>query len=515
MQGCGQGRSARWRPRLGAQAQPLRWPCSGTQNLRIFVPVGRIRLARHVLEGSGMTIIAAVDFSPTSLNAARNAALLAKMFGDTLLLVRTVQPPALLYPELAAVGVEALETELRRNAATQLEQAAKTLAKEGAPVQTRVLSGVPEQALADCARTMNARMIVMGTHGRRAAARFFLGSVAERMVRAAPCPVLVLHEGSAPFESWAKSERPLRVMLAVDLSASSDAAVAWIGDLRKVAPCDVVLVHNYWPPHEYTRLGLHGPRDVFETDPEIVAVLERDLRARFSRLPGMGTVTVHVRAGWGRTADSLAIEAQAERADLLVTGTHQAQGWDRVRSGSNAIATLRSTHIPVLAIPLTAAPAVTKTTANAIPTIHSVLAATDFSPVADAAVAHAYSLLRGTGGVVELCHVRERVLPTPIYAYEDKTDALTPDARAALEGQLRALIPTDAEALGITTHVVVIDGGTPAEALGQAAERLGVDAVSIASHGRSGVSRAVVGSVAESLLRRSVKPVFVVRGRGD
>ena len=77
--------------------------------------------------------------------------------------------------------------------------------------------------------------------------------------------------------------------------------------------------------------------------------------------------------------------------------------------------------------------------------------------------------------------------------------------------ELRALVPAEAEKLGITTHVSVIDGGKAAETIMQAAERLNVDAISLASHGRGGLARALLGSVAEEVVRRSTRPVLVVR----
>ena len=121
-------------------------------------------------------------------------------------------------------------------------------------------------------------------------------------------------------------------------------------------------------------------------------------------------------------------------------------------------------------------------------------------------------MLGGTGGVVELCHVHERALPYPPYAYE-VTEGLTAEKRAAIARALRALVPADAEALGITTHVSIIDGGKPAEAIVAAAERLNVDAINLGSHGRGGVARAVLGSVAEAVVRHARYPVLVVPAR--
>src|SRR6185436_15381482 len=144
-----------------------------------------------------------------------------------------------------------------------------------------------------------------------------------------------------------------------------------------------------------------------------------------------------------------------------------------------------------------------------VPRILTVLAPTDLSDIGNAAIPHAYALLRATGGVVELCFVAEHGLPHPAYVY-DLPDRLTAAERAQIEKQLRALVPADAAGLGITTHVSVIDGGKPAETIVAAAERLNVDAISIGSHGRSGVARAVIGSVAEAVVCGARRPVLIV-----
>ena len=78
--------------------------------------------------------------------------------------------------------------------------------------------------------------------------------------------------------------------------------------------------------------------------------------------------------------------------------------------------------------------------------------------------------------------------------------------------ELRTLVPAEAENLGITTHISVIDGGKPAETIMQAAERLNVDAISLGSHGRGGLARALIGLRGRGGGRRSTRPVLVVRG---
>jgi nucleotide-binding universal stress UspA family protein len=211
-------------------------------------------------------------------------------------------------------------------------------------------------------------------------------------------------------------------------------------------------------------------------------------------------------------ADSLAEEAQTEGADLLVVGTHQPHGFERIKTGSAAITALHVAHTPVLCVPGGLRSAEPLPSTASIPSLRSVLVATDFSPLGDAAVPHAYALLRGAGGTVELCHVHERALPSPAYVLPDRGARISDGERRELERKLRDLEPRQAAELGITTKVTVIDGGSAAEEILRAARRLGVDAIVVASHGRSGIGRALLGSVAEAVLRGSERPVHVVRG---
>jgi nucleotide-binding universal stress UspA family protein len=80
---------------------------------------------------------------------------------------------------------------------------------------------------------------------------------------------------------------------------------------------------------------------------------------------------------------------------------------------------------------------------------------------------------------------------------------------AALKSALEHLTPR--AAIGVATFAHVVRGDDAARAVAETAERVGADIICIASHGRSGLSRALVGSVADKLLRASLRPVLVLR----
>jgi nucleotide-binding universal stress UspA family protein len=290
--------------------------------------------------------------------------------------------------------------------------------------------------------------------------------------------------------------------------------MATVDELSGADACDVTVVHTYWPPAAYARLGLRGPRDLVETDPEVVAVLERDIVARFGLSRQSASRRVRVHSAWGRPGDALTDDARADRADLLVVGTRQHQGWSRLESGSSSIAVLRTAHTAVLCVPARARTTAATSDAS-IPVLRTVLCPTDLSDLGNAAVPYAYALVRDRGGTVELCHVCERPAAGPAHLPYALAAPLAVEEKAELEARLRALVPTDAERLGITTHLTVVEGASASPAIVQASRRLAADAIVLASHGRAGITRALVASVAEQVLRHADRPVFVVRPAGD
>ena len=76
--------------------------------------------------------------------------------------------------------------------------------------------------------------------------------------------------------------------------------------------------------------------------------------------------------------------------------------------------------------------------------------------------------------------------------------------------KLRALVPNQAKALGIATEMELAESPDTAKAICQAAERFGADVICMGTHGRSGISAAILGSVAKSVMATSTRPIFTV-----
>jgi nucleotide-binding universal stress UspA family protein len=139
-------------------------------------------------------ILVATDFSNHARAALRHAAELSSRLGVPLLIVHAYLVPAVPLPEGAVIpSPETLANAMARSS-DALEVEKRTAIELGAVgVETTITEGPPAPKLADLARERKIDLIVMGTHGRGALARAILGSVADKVVRTAPCPVLVVH----------------------------------------------------------------------------------------------------------------------------------------------------------------------------------------------------------------------------------------------------------------------------------------------------------------------------------
>jgi nucleotide-binding universal stress UspA family protein len=142
-------------------------------------------------------ILVPVDFSPNSLHALEYAVEFAKPFKASLAILFVVEPIAYAMPDFAggAAVIGGLLDQQQRSARTQLRRLEERYAKRRIALRALLQTGSAYQAIADTAKQTKADLIVMATHGRTGLSHLLLGSVAERVVRAATCPVLTLHPG--------------------------------------------------------------------------------------------------------------------------------------------------------------------------------------------------------------------------------------------------------------------------------------------------------------------------------
>lgn len=134
------------------------------------------------------------DFSRASGAAFTRAVAMAKAERAQLLLVHVLAPPVPIAGEgyISPKVYDDLEASARKYGQTRLTALQTRARKAGVKAVTLLLDGVAHDQIARAAKSKKADLIVIGTHGRTGLAKFFLGSVASRVVAAAPCPVLTV-----------------------------------------------------------------------------------------------------------------------------------------------------------------------------------------------------------------------------------------------------------------------------------------------------------------------------------
>ena len=447
-------------------------------------------------------IICGTDSSENARQAANVAAALATRLSAPLVLVHAT---GLLIQGSTPEAYDAVIASFRE----RLHEEAERLRGLGATVEETLSAGAPDEVLVQLAQQRQARLLVVSSLGLRAPARLLLGSVAERTAESSPVPMLVVRD-AAPFEAWARGERPLNVFVGADFTANSDAALRWISELRQIGPCEVVAAYADWPPEETARLGVSGSLGLLDNPPGMQRVLEQDMQEKVARLLGKEHVRIVVQGGWGRVDAQLVGLAIEEQADLIVVGTHQWHGLSRLRHGSVSRGILRHAPMSVACVPTLAAAPIA---GPRIRECRRVLAAADLGASHGFAAPYAYSIAN-PGGTVRLVHVVEPFrLTNPLIGrhYQDlPTRKEHAQQVAESEARLRALAPAEAGARGIKTEVEVLEDLDTAKAICAVAERFNADVVCIGGHTRPGFTAKILGSVALGVLTQCRRPVLIV-----
>jgi nucleotide-binding universal stress UspA family protein len=205
---------------------------------------------------------------------------------------------------------------------------------------------------------------------------------------------------------------------------------------------------------------------------------------------------VECRTSEGDPAEQILRLAEKIGADLIVMGTHGRTGLRRLLTGSVATAVLRGARCPVLALRCLG-------TAPTAEGIRVILHPTDSSDVSEAALRVAQSLARELGAKLVLLSV----LPFAVLFNELAVTVDPQEYRAALERVGKHL---DSPDLKYPVETRLVQGDAADEIL-RTAREIGCDLIVMGTHGRTGLSRFLMGRVAESVLRKADSAVMVVK----
>ncbi len=146
-------------------------------------------------------ILCPVDFSDCSDHAMQYALALSEAYEAELQLLHVVEPPTAAYDGVIQAPVLSVETleQFQATCREHLQAVAEEASKQYHNVTYHVASGVPWLAIVQAAKSAEIDLIVAGTHGRSGLAHALIGSVAEKLVRKAPCPVLTVKHPEHEF----------------------------------------------------------------------------------------------------------------------------------------------------------------------------------------------------------------------------------------------------------------------------------------------------------------------------
>lgn len=455
------------------------------------------------MKATRSVIICATDFSPNARGAADVAQAIALRLHATLVLVHVADQFHALRE-----GTNDFRLEMR-NAKRLLKKEAERIRGGGARIEEVLLHGrAAELAIGDFLTKAPPLLVVVSSVSKTAFDRWTLGSTSEHIAQHAPVPTLVVRAPDRLL-AWAQHERRLNVVVAVDFSTSSDAALAFVHDLRKVGACAVTVAHINWPSD--ARKWAPGESLPLTSNPPLVRrLLLREVRRKAGEFVE-GTTEIRLEPNWGRPDAALVHLAVESEADLIIVGTHQRHGAKRLAHVSISRGVLRHAPMSVMCVPV---PAALAHGVGHRPRVQRVLAATDLSPSGDQAIPWAYATV-AAGGVVKLVHVIEPwELPSPLVPrYEPKRGtrgAHHPRLEKARD-RLAALVPPDAALRGIETEVEIVDDRDPAHGIGMAVRRFGPDVICLSTGERPAIAKALFGSVVRDVIAQNTEPVLLVK----
>jgi len=313
-------------------------------------------------------ILVPLDGSARAEQALPVAARIARASAGTVILVRAVTSPIDFswYTMEAPRSMEAALNADMEAAKEYIQRVAVSDQLEGIAVITEVVEGVPTNVIFSTAKTHQADLIVMCSHGETGLKRWILGSVAQKVARHSPIPVLVLRESAGiPTTLHPEGNRPVRVMVATDNSPLSEEALEPAAYLSAAlsAPLhgEVHLVHilplPITSPHDDLADMLvreHHPA-IGDAKAKLAEAAQRLTTGSLAQLQLKVTHSLLIARDVAETLIEIAEQGEQNREeskpyDVLVMATHGRSGMQRWVMGSVTERVLGATRLPLLVV---------------------------------------------------------------------------------------------------------------------------------------------------------------------
>jgi nucleotide-binding universal stress UspA family protein len=292
-------------------------------------------------------ILCPIDYSEYSRHALDHALAIARWYGGSITALHVVAPviPAVpahalaVYPPVAFTADD-LER-CRANTVAFVEEGGG-----GAPIDCVVVEGYVTPEIVQLARDLPADLIVMGSHGRSGFDRLMLGSVTERVLRKAPCPVLTVPRRT-PEEVPTGPVLFRRILCAIDFSPSSLKALAYAASLAEHADARLTAMHvlEHVPSFEPVVVGVPGELEYSQL---ARAGCEKRLHASVAERLGTNFQASEV-VTTGKPYQEILRVAHEQQSDLIAIGVHGGVA-GLLAFGSTTNHVVRQATCPVLSL---------------------------------------------------------------------------------------------------------------------------------------------------------------------
>jgi nucleotide-binding universal stress UspA family protein len=299
------------------------------------------------------SILVPIDFSRAAMQALDYATELARQFNAQVHLMHVQMPDE----TLAVPGAGHLRRECAESV-TFLREKLGAIQPERPPQfwpeNCHIRMGRAHREICELARELKVDLIVLASRGNSGLKRVFLGSTAERVVRFAPCPVLVVRQrkrrGGFPlgFLATKKTFSVRKILVPVDFSPCSMAGAIYAAFLARTFDAKLCLFHALQVPAPGVLDRV--PTDFLNRDDLDLASARRDLEG-FAELDFFHDLRCAKEIRTGNPVEQICAETRRPDVDLAVISTHGRTGFDRLLLGSVAEQVVRYAACPVLVVP--------------------------------------------------------------------------------------------------------------------------------------------------------------------
>ncbi|MCC7508869.1 MAG: universal stress protein [Planctomycetes bacterium] len=286
-------------------------------------------------------VVIPTDFSDTAQTALNLGAEIAAYYKSAIDLVNAVDATVYAY---AGYPFASLSKELLSGAEDALRRAKLPAAASALQVNRYVLSGNPATEVVEHAKRHGADLIVIGTQGHGAIARFFLGSVADRVLHSATCPVIVTKKPKGTVKHPKKKAKPFsRILFPTDFSKTAGKALARAIALTEDMDAELFVLHVV--DDSLVTTHVEDERTIILKELRRHALDEMKKQLPAELLQNFETIGAVKR---GEPGKQICAFAEANHCDLIVMGSHGRTGVERALMGSVADKVVRRAKCSVL-----------------------------------------------------------------------------------------------------------------------------------------------------------------------